>query len=783
MSEEEHRHPIQAEETQEAETSIENLDMAAEAEEPTEAFVEEQEQEAPVVEEMDEAAVEEDEVVAAARDEEEKEEPSVMATDEEEKACADGGTENEESCNAEEAAPVVLQEEEEEELKVEPPPVIDAPPGCCGGCSGESSIGAKNNGGSDNNNNLFASTSHHRPPFTVVLQDLFLNGDGYVLKNPHKWIETSAMVLLLYACIFGFFWTRRNCALRQALAKRARQQQQDEQENSAESGNGGGSTSKEAAAMQAATSSNPAATGFSFPMTDLVYVADLLTPDSTHMDIIYALISSPQVLLHSCAALEHVYEIKQKKLQQQALDEKKKKKDTTFSSLVEQEDGWGDDDDGDDDNDQNMSEETRQAERKAKEEERQKKLHMERLKAATGQALPLLEGMDEGVLGQQWVEATLGLEGQWPPPAGLGVLEGKTFEYKDPATGKVSQLSALDHPGLRRNLCMTAGRLNSIMLNTHADLIQAGQDKLIDQSYFKGAMEFRMRIIVLLEQSLRVALTLRSYTLFATMVECIALFKIGCVPGTGLPWFNGHMARTYGTLPRLSIGQVIFTKHVKTNKADSTAQQQQQPNNSGPAEIIPTDTIVAGQTAAVVLPVERTHAEKFTRTKLEQWKKQGIPPQVAMNSYREGWWFLLRCERLDKNDNEASSSGSSSKKKEALNTEDGAKVLSKVHPNTVQRFNATAPEFYLVTAWPMIVQNIGQKSGAVKISVTAPDEPGRYRFHVGIQSQDFLGADQVVSVDITVVDGNPTPTIQEGEEEEEDEDDDDDDDDEIHEVD
>jgi hypothetical protein len=106
-------------------------------------------------------------------------------------------------------------------------------------------------------------------------------------------------------------------------------------------------------------------------------------------------------------------------------------------------------------------------------------------------------------------------------------------------------------------------------------------------------------------------------------------------------------------------------------------------------------------------------------------------------------------------------------------------MLSKIHPNTVQRFNETAPEYHLVTAWPMIVQNIGQKSGTVKISVTAPDEPGKYRFHVGIQSSDFLGADQVVSVDITVVDGNATPTIHEGEDEE----DDDDDNNEIHEVD
>ena len=67
------------------------------------------------------------------------------------------------------------------------------------------------------------------------------------------------------------------------------------------------------------------------------------------------------------------------------------------------------------------------------------------------------------MVGQEWVEKALKKVGAWPLDD-LRFLKDMTFEYK----GK--QVSAMDHPGLRRNLCFVAGRLNSLALNSHPEL-------------------------------------------------------------------------------------------------------------------------------------------------------------------------------------------------------------------------------------------------------------------------------------------------------------------------
>ena len=77
-----------------------------------------------------------------------------------------------------------------------------------------------------------------------------------------------------------------------------------------------------------------------------------------------------------------------------------------------------------------------------------------------------MEGIDDGVIGQKWVENTLAENGFWPPKD-LGILEGAKFNYN----GK--KVSALEHPGLRRNICMLMGRLNSMLLNTHPELCKS----------------------------------------------------------------------------------------------------------------------------------------------------------------------------------------------------------------------------------------------------------------------------------------------------------------------
>ena len=58
----------------------------------------------------------------------------------------------------------------------------------------------------------------------------------------------------------------------------------------------------------------------------------------------------------------------------------------------------------------------------------------------------------------------------------------------------------------------------------------------------------------------------------------------------------------------------------------------------------------------------------------------------------------------------------------------------------------------LVVAWPMIVQNMAQKSGKVKVQLKAPSEPGKYMVYLAVKSQEFLGTDQEFALPIDVVD-------------------------------
>jgi hypothetical protein len=130
--------------------------------------------------------------------------------------------------------------------------------------------------------------------------------------------------------------------------------------------------------------------------------------------------------------------------------------------------GWADDEDEDDD--------AAAAAKKAAAENAEKEQAIEKaqLDAATGKnSSPehiKLEGIDEGVLGQAWVESALTKVGVWPPPLAppKSMLDWSKMTLPDPQTGK--QVSLLKHSAVRRNLCMTMARLNALMLNTHPEL-------------------------------------------------------------------------------------------------------------------------------------------------------------------------------------------------------------------------------------------------------------------------------------------------------------------------
>jgi hypothetical protein len=248
-------------------------------------------------------------------------------------------------------------------------------------------------------------------------------------------------------------------------------------------------------------------------------------------------------------------------------------------------------------------------------------------------------------------------------------------------------------------------------------IVEAASKQTIDQTYFKGSMEFRGRCAMLLEAALRMAVACRNYNLAKTVVEAVAIFKIGTPKVDNVEWFNGVMEKQFQALPRLQVENVSI-------------------ECPGEKEMATGDALEIG------LEMTRLHAEPFTRQKIAMFQKQGIPPQVALQTYREGWWFLARAERLD-GDTPASTLD--------LKT-DG--ILKDVAEEDLAKFHMASFDERLVTAWPMIIQNVAQKSGKVKIHCQAPGVPGKYRFTVALKSQDFLGADREFSVEATIVDAS-----------------------------
>jgi hypothetical protein len=192
----------------------------------------------------------------------------------------------------------------------------------------------------------------------------------------------------------------------------------------------------------------------SVAQSDMAYLANHLRPDSTHREVLYYISTCPESVLITQQNLNAAEDLKNARLEY--LNPKKK-----VEPIVEDFDmddgGWADDDEED---------EAAKA-HKAKQEEKEKLA--KEVAAASGQEqmakMVKLEGVDDGVLGQKWVETTLTGLGEWPPRLEGTKLAHKTFVNK---SGK--SVSALDHPAVRRNLCMTLGRLNALKLNNHPEL-------------------------------------------------------------------------------------------------------------------------------------------------------------------------------------------------------------------------------------------------------------------------------------------------------------------------
>lgn len=446
----------------------------------------------------------------------------------------------------------------------------------------------------------------------------------------------------------------------------------------------------------------------SVAQSDIAYLATKLRPGSSHLDVLYYIATAPESIEFTEKAIEKAEEIKRARIE---LLNPTASKGENGTDIFDMDDGgWAEDEDEDED--------IKAA--KAKQEEKEK-LAKQVAQASGKDQLAKnikIEGVDDGVLGQEWVERTLSKINQWPPKFGNCSVKDMTFSLKGD-----NPVPALEHSSVRRNLCMTLGRLNAQHLNTHPELMAAGKSNLIDPTYFKSTMEYRQRTGILLEAALRVAGSARSYRLYKTIVESVSMFKIGTSNSSdekNLIWFKEIMAKTYGGpegVPSLKIRSFDI-------------------ETPGEHEIATEDT------CKLEIEMTRMHAECFMKQKIQMAMKQGIPPQVALNTYREGWWILIRCKRIDG--------------KAIVNNDHLSKspIFAVLDDGSRKNFFEEKQENCLLNAWPFIVSNVAQKSGKVKVSFQAPDVPGKYRFMIDIKSQEFLGCDQVLSIEKKVIDKN-----------------------------
>lgn len=445
--------------------------------------------------------------------------------------------------------------------------------------------------------------------------------------------------------------------------------------------------------------------------SDVSYLAMNLSPESTHLEVLFTIATAPESLDITTAAIEQTEDLKRQRLEFLKPELKKSVKKVDENKFDLDDGGWAEDDDGDD------------AKAEAASRQEKEKLAKE-VAAASGKSELIkhlkIEGVDDNVLGQKWVEEALTKIGQWPPTAENWNGLQKTYSLSTKGK-KTEVLEGLDHPSVRRNLCMSLGRLNANFLNTHPELLLAQKEQRIDATYFRGTMEYRQRTGLLLEAALRVAGSTKCYRLYKTIVECASMFKIGVKSSSdpkAITMFREIMGKVYGGstgVPRLIVSDI----DIET-----------------PGE----EEIATGDTCKLELEVNRVHAENFTKQKVEMATKQGIPPQVALQAYREGWWILVRAERLD---------GSIENNDEHWSKNP---ILSKLDQSTKKKFESEAEEHRLLNAWPFIVSNIQQKTGKVKVRFTAPSVPGKYKFYVDVKSQDFLGCDQTFSLEKDILD-------------------------------
>ncbi|KAL7528388.1 hypothetical protein ACHAXR_002419, partial [Thalassiosira sp. AJA248-18] len=493
------------------------------------------------------------------------------------------------------------------------------------------------------------------------------------------------------------------------------------------------------------------------PQADAAYLVNCLRPDSTPLEILYAIATTPDTVAVTSKHLALAADLREKK----EAHLKEKDKEASHKSMEDlfDDDGWAEEDEDDP---------AAAAAKKAKEE---KEKEAKRLAKATGKDVTdftkvKLEGVDDGVLGQQWVMKNLTKMGVWPPPD-LDSVKNKKFSVD----GKI--VGPTEHPAVQRNLIMTMGRLNAKQLNTHPELMAAGPKGLIDPTYFQATMEYRQRVGQMLEATLRMACTLRSYRLASSILDAVVMFKIGLMNADNeeqLTWFKDLMTKQYGPSgsPKLVIEEKFLGVPTPepTKEDKSEADKKEAEKNKIAQQIMQTKQVTTtDEKMALEMQITRQHAESFTKEKLAMCQKQGIPPQIALQAYREAWFILVRARKVNDDGSPIEEwDGALGDVKNAANHMELLKekkdaLYEMLEPSTVKAFKKEFSSSSrnmtnkIVIGWPFVISNVAQKTGKVKIHLPPPTEPGKYEFTVTIKSQEFLGVREEFTLVVDVAKG------------------------------
>jgi len=491
---------------------------------------------------------------------------------------------------------------------------------------------------------------------------------------------------------------------------------------------------------------------------NLKYILTNLHPNSTHFDVLFTIATSPENIKLTTMAIEKANELKAKRMDFLGLSNgtgnasgtgssssssssnKDEKKEDPISFDL---DGtWGDDDEDE------LTEEQKAEKEKQKQKEQLAKEIAQNSSQKENIAKHLkIEGVDDNVLGQNWVQEALEKNGAWPPNkvyewSGMSKVQ---YEWE----GKKVE-NALDHPAVKRNLIMTMGRLNSEVLNGNPELMQAGSKQLIDSIYFKGSLEYRQRTQVLLDAALRITASTKSYRLYKTIIECVTMFMVGTTSfdkPEHVKKFQSLMERTFGGpngVPRIIISSLDILPVSAVIAATAAAANAEEGDKAivPPTPIESTSTsknIGTNETCVLEIEMNRIHQENFMKQKIAMAMKQGIPPQIALQTFREAWWIILRCVNLDTSDESEQIIDNSFMDKHD--------IFKSMESGVKDKFVNEICENRLWQAWPFVVTNMQQKAGKIKVKFMAPSKPGNYKFFVDIKSQQYLGCDQALTLE------------------------------------